>query len=309
MNRVDRLMGYLLMFQSRGLMRAQDFSAQFEVSERTVYRDIQALNEVGVPIMAMPGEGYRLMEGYYLPPITFAPAEARAIHLAMSMFSSLIREGPTQAAAATALDKIRAALPEATLKQLESLQAVIHFYAFPRHVLDFDDETFITLQEAIDQRKVVRLQYHALHNNRVTTRDIEPLKLDWVDQAWMVSGYCRLRQAIRIFRLDRIDQLTLTHERFTPRPIEETCHSEGDIGVTVKFSAEVVRWVQEQQHFSFRESQPLPSGEMVMRYKVRAFQQIEGWLLSWADGMEVLEPLELRQRVAALAAVIVQRHG
>ena len=71
MNRVDRLLGYLLLFQSRGLMRAQDFAAQFEISERTVYRDIQALSEVGVPIAAMPGEGYRLLEGYYLPPVTF----------------------------------------------------------------------------------------------------------------------------------------------------------------------------------------------------------------------------------------------
>jgi predicted DNA-binding transcriptional regulator YafY len=56
MNRVDRLMGYLLLFQSRGLMRAQDFAQQFEISERTVYRDIQALGEVGVPIIAMPAE-------------------------------------------------------------------------------------------------------------------------------------------------------------------------------------------------------------------------------------------------------------
>jgi predicted DNA-binding transcriptional regulator YafY len=64
MNRVDRLMAYLLLFQSRGLLRAQDFAQEFEISERTVYRDIQALCEVGVPIVAMPGEGYRLMEGY-----------------------------------------------------------------------------------------------------------------------------------------------------------------------------------------------------------------------------------------------------
>ena len=75
MNRVDRLMGYLLLFQSRGLMRAQDFAAQFEISERTVYRDIQALCEVGVPIAALPGEGYRLLDGYYLPPVTFSEAE------------------------------------------------------------------------------------------------------------------------------------------------------------------------------------------------------------------------------------------
>jgi predicted DNA-binding transcriptional regulator YafY len=73
-------MGYLLLFQSRGLMRAQDFAATFEISERTVYRDIQTLCEVGVPISAMPGEGYRLMEGYYLPPIAFSPDEARSLY-------------------------------------------------------------------------------------------------------------------------------------------------------------------------------------------------------------------------------------
>ena len=105
-------MGYLLLFQSRGLMRAQDFADQFEISERTVYRDIQALSEVGVPIMAMPGEGYRLMDGYYLPPIVFTPEEARALSLAVSMMTGLTEDSPTKEYAGIALDKIRAVLPE-----------------------------------------------------------------------------------------------------------------------------------------------------------------------------------------------------
>ena len=73
MNRTDRLLGYLTMLQGRSLITARQMADYFEISERTVYRDIQALCEVGVPIASMPGEGYRLMSGYHLPPIAFTP--------------------------------------------------------------------------------------------------------------------------------------------------------------------------------------------------------------------------------------------
>ena len=85
MNRTDRLLGYLTMLQGRSLITARQMADYFEISERTVYRDIQALCEVGVPIASMPGEGYRLMSGYHLPPIAFTPDEARALHLALSL--------------------------------------------------------------------------------------------------------------------------------------------------------------------------------------------------------------------------------
>ena len=99
MTRVDRLMAYLVMFQSRSLIRAQDLAERFEISERTVYRDIDALCQVGVPIYGVAGEGYRLMEGYYLPPVTFSPVEARALALALSMFMGFSVEGVTRQAA------------------------------------------------------------------------------------------------------------------------------------------------------------------------------------------------------------------
>ena len=88
MNRVDRLFGILLQLQQRRRVRAQDLAARFEVSERTIYRDMTALCEVGVPITALPGEGYELMEGYYLRPLVFTPEEAGALSLAAQMFLS-----------------------------------------------------------------------------------------------------------------------------------------------------------------------------------------------------------------------------
>lgn len=305
MNRVDRLMAYLLLFQSRGLMRAQDFAGEFEISERTVYRDIQALCEVGVPIVAMPGEGYRLMEGYYLPPISFSAGEARSLYLSISMLVGLTTPGPTQQAASTALEKIRAVLPEATLRQVEALQSVIRFYAFPRPTLTFDDKTFLTLHDAIQQRQVVRLHYHAF-SNEITERDVEPLELSYLDNAWILFGYCRLRQGLRNFRLDRIDRLALANEQFAPRELDsrERSPSREHHTVVVKFDPSVTRWVRERQHFSLVEARH----DGVMVYRPSSFEQIEGWLLSWGGKMEVLEPIELRARLAATAARIVAQH-
>lgn len=315
MNRVDRLMGYMLLFQSRGLMRAQDFAEQFEISERTVYRDIQALSEVGVPIMAMPGEGYRLMEGYYLPPIMFSPKEARALYLAISMLIGWTVPGETRSAAQAALEKIRSVLPTVSLRQVEALQAVTQFYTMPGFAIDFDDPTFLTLQEAIHQRRVVHLRYHALHSNEVTERDVEPTALVFLDKAWLLSGYCRLRQEMRSFRLDRIDRLTLQEEEFKQPPEERNWPRTSErLTIVVRFEASIVRWVQERQHFTFnaeataqlnRVEQP-DSGLMV--YQPRTFDQIEGWLLSWGDKLEVIEPVALRRHMAAIAARFLERH-
>ncbi|MCG3208211.1 MAG: hypothetical protein FOGNACKC_01813 [Anaerolineae bacterium] len=309
MNRIDRLLGYLLMFHSRDLLRAQDFAAEFEISERTVYRDIQALCEVGVPIMAMPGEGYRLMEGYYLPPVMFSQAEARALSVAVEMFTGLAAEGETKQAARLALEKIRAILPKATLAQIEALQAVIGFYTVNRTPLNLDDKKFVQLQQAVHQRRVVHLRYHALHSNDVTERDVEPLHLGYVDHGWILTGYCRLRQEERHFRLERIDRYTVKTETFMPRRVFVSRQPGSARRVLVRVDADSVRWVREAQHFTFTEELPGDDAAgVVMVYHVESLPQIQGWLLSWGDKIEVLEPPQLRTELARIAATIAARH-
>lgn len=300
-------MTYLLLLQSRDVVRAQDFAKRFEVSERTVYRDIQALCEVGVPISAMPGEGYRLMEGYYLPPIAFTSDEARAIFLAISMLDGFTEAGKTKTAVLTVLEKVRAILPKTTLQQLEALKAILHFYAFPAPLLSFDDPLFLRLQEAIHQRLVVQLQYHALNTPEATGREVEPLQLVFLDKTWMLTAYCRLRRDVRTFRLDRIDELVVCKEQFTPRQIEVKGREPGTLTVVVQFKNEVVRWVRERQHFTFERQETTESGTHMI-YRPRSFDQIEGWLLSWGDKMTVLEPLELRQQIHKTAESILTAH-
>ena len=81
MNKTDRLFAIILELQARGQCRAEDLAAAFEVNKRTIYRDVQALSEMGVPVVAVPGQGYSLMEGYFLPPLRFTTDEATMLSL------------------------------------------------------------------------------------------------------------------------------------------------------------------------------------------------------------------------------------
>jgi len=313
MNRVDRLIGYLLLLQSRRQVRAADFAKRFEISERTVYRDIQALSEVGVPIVALPGKGYQVMQGYYLPPIAFSPDEARALALSIGMMTGAASRGPTRDAGVAALEKVRAVLSSETLRQVEALLAVTRFYTHPSTQLDLEDRKLLDLQRAILDRRVVRLRYHAHTSNEVTARDVEPVELVLVDRSWILDAYCRLRQAPRGFRLTRVDGYTVLDEQFTPRSLRSHDREPDTTRVVVQFNPEIMRWVSERQHFSYSahetaEERAGGAGEAVMVYRPRALDVIAGWLLSWGDAFEVLEPRELRQHLDATAGRIAARH-
>jgi predicted DNA-binding transcriptional regulator YafY len=307
MKRMDRLLGYLVLLQSRGLVRAQDMAARFEISERTVYRDIQVLCDVGVPIVALPGEGYRLVEGYSLPPIVFSPEEARALFLAVSLLSGQAAAGETRRNAEAALEKVRAVLPRETLAQLEALAAVLSFFSVSHAPLDFDDRRLGQLQLAIQQRRVVHLRYHAPRENEQTERDVEPLQLAYVDGAWLLAGYCRLRCDLRNFRIDRIDRLVLRQERFAPREVRLAPPRRGE-RVVLRVASPQARWVRERQHYGFVEELEGEGGALLMVYRLETPDQMLGWLLSWGGQVEVLEPPELREAVRAAGARLAERH-
>src|SRR5271167_2447693 len=109
MNRTDRLLGVLLELQSRRNARAEDLAEHFETSKRTIYRDIQALCETGVPIVAQPGIGYSIMEGYFLPPVSFTPDEATMLILGAEFIAGNF-DAQYRSAARTARSKIETVL-------------------------------------------------------------------------------------------------------------------------------------------------------------------------------------------------------
>jgi predicted DNA-binding transcriptional regulator YafY len=111
MNRTDRLLAIVLELQAAGRRRAEDLAAIFEVGKRTIYRDIQALCEAGVPVISTPGQGYTLQEGYFLPPLRFSPDEALILLLGSDAMAQSF-DAEYRVATESAGRKIAGALPE-----------------------------------------------------------------------------------------------------------------------------------------------------------------------------------------------------
>ena len=309
MTRIDRLLAYLLMFQSRGLIRAQDFAERFEISERTVYRDIDALCEVGVPIYGVAGEGYRLMEGYYLRPVTFTPEEARALALALSMFTGFAVDGETRQAAGRAREKIQAILPNRQKGEVAALTAVLNFYALPQPQIDFDDQKLLAIQRAIHHNQLIDLTYYSQAGKQQTRRVVEPIELTMMNHTWLLNGYCRLRQDIRNFNLARIEQYHVLTQSFVPRKANRPRFPEEEFDLVVRFDLDAVRWVRERQHTSFVNERESTDRGVIMIYRVPAWGVISPWLLGWGDQMTILEPPHLREHVRQMGQRMAEKHA
>src|SRR6201996_6816485 len=127
MNRIDRISAILIQLQSRRVVKAQDIADRFEISLRTVYRDIRTLEEAGIPIIGEAGVGYSLMDGYRLPPVMFTKEEATAF-LTAEKFVEKLTDTSTRASHRSAMDKIRAILKTTEKDLLEDMDGNIEVF-------------------------------------------------------------------------------------------------------------------------------------------------------------------------------------
>ncbi|MGW0479954.1 helix-turn-helix transcriptional regulator [Nonomuraea sp. NPDC003214] len=224
MNRTDRL--YALVEDLRAISprcrSARELAGRFEVSVRTIERDITALQESGVPIYAETGRkgGYAIDRKMSLPPLNFTPAEAVAIAVALSRAG----DQPFGRQARSALRKVVAAMPgrEGELAR-ELARRVVHVTepAEPGGARPMGGEGISrAIEEALLRRRVLRLDY-ADAKGALTSRDVEPgVFLGGRGGFWYLVAWCRLRDDVRVFRLDRIAAASVTAERCPDRPLE-----------------------------------------------------------------------------------------
>lgn len=299
-------MAILLELQVRPNVRAEDLAQHFEVSVRTMYRDLEALSESGVPLIATPGKGYQLMEGYFLPPLAFTATEAALLVLGGQFVRRRV-DMELEAAAGTALQKLRAVLPEDRREAVRRWTSELLFSGSSRAS---DDPRLPELRAATQERRVVRLRYHAFRRASADDRDVEPISLIYFGERWHLGAYCRLRKGPRLFRLDRIDSFSVSKERFelderhALPAYTEDWKAEAPL-VRVRFDPSVERWVRERQPFTLVREEPGP----IFVYAVRREEDLLQWLLSWGSLVEVLSPATLRARLASEAYVMFSRHS
>lgn len=218
MNRIDRLTAILIHLQTKRVVRAEELADRFEMSLRTVYRDVKALMEAGVPVGSEAGKGYFIVDGYHLPPVMFTRDEASAMLMAGKLVEKMTDKS-IRTAFESALLKITSVLQTADKDRLESLHSHIEVRHVPGQQQDspFPDHFLTDIQHAIVDKEAVRLEYFSNYNNSQTTREVEPIGLFYYGQAWHLIAWCRLRTGYRDFRADRIKILEKTGSRFDAR--------------------------------------------------------------------------------------------
>ncbi|HEY0754069.1 MAG TPA: YafY family protein [Ktedonobacteraceae bacterium] len=311
MNRTDRLLAIVLELQARGRQRAEDLAETFETSKRTIYRDMLALGEAGVPLVSIPGLGYSLMEGYFLPPLSFSSEEATMLLLGSSMMA-LNFDAQYREAAQAAGRKIAGVLPEKLRAEVEYLREAIRFMASGSS--EESQEKLRQLRRAIIERITVRFIYHARYGTSseppvLQTREADPYSLISLNQVWHLSAHCHLRKAMRNFRLDRIEELELLPHTFQrsnqPCYAPQLKQERGATIVRVLFDPAIARWVREARSYYMVHEEETPQG-LLVTLKIRQENEILTWLLSWGRHVYVLEPLTLRERLAAEAEAMLR---
>lgn len=312
MNRVDRLTAMILMLQSHRVVTADQLAQHFELSVRTVYRDIAALGEAGVPIVAEAGVGYSLMRGYHVPPIMFTEEEAAALFLSGELIEQFGDES-LKGSFRTALLKVRAALPGDRKDYLSRLGHVVEIY---ERSPGRDDRSLMPVQEAVVRRRCLAIKYDAGGRGEITERVVEPLGVVFYGRHWHLVGWCRLRRAMRDFRLDRLQALEVTEEVFQGHEefsLMDYLRNEVDRDELTPVIFECECWglerVMADMPAELESHEETAEGRVRVKALAYSVNWLAGWLVGLGSSAAVIEPEELGLRVRDIALAIAGKYG
>lgn len=301
--KTDRLLAIIILLLNRGRVSATELAERFEVSIRTIYRDLEAINQAGVPIVAFPGSGggYAIMDSFKMDRQMLSPQEIHTMIAALHGVNAAMDDRTIQ----NTIEK---------LKGIEIPQRVTAF-AEPLY-LDFSpwglrksEKTSLNLiRGAIATKQTIRFLYTNAggeHQERI----VEPHMVHFKDRAWYFLGFCRIREDFRIFKLSRMRQLSVEEELFTPRTLPEGFFEElsrmdpvKHLHIVLKFAPRVRVRVEDlfdadlikyEEDGSLRVSVDYPEDDWVY-----------GLILSYGESVEVLEPPHLREVIQEKALKI-----
>ena len=307
-------MAMVVHLQSRRLVRAEELADHFEISLRTVYRDVAALGEAGIPIAGEAGVGYSLVKGYHLPPVMFTADEASALFLGSKIIDNQA-DASLRKQMGSALTKIRSILPrdrQDYLDRLDRSTAVVSrgSSSDPR----LSSESLVPIQRALAERRVLALEYSAKQRDEITKRDVEPLGLVYYADSWHLIAYCRLRKDVREFRTDRIlklesrSEVFAPHENFSLKAYLQSCKEKHFEMIQVRFQTEAMERVRREWYCGCVEETP-DRGGFLVTLAACSSDWLIGWLLSFGVKAEVLAPKHVKDRVAGEAQSIAARYA
>lgn len=296
MNKLERMTGILLVMSRKGRIRAAELAGLFEVSERTIYRDVQALSEMGVPVIAGTGTGggYSIEDGYFAEPVVLDTEECQAIYLGCDFIGGQ-RDFPLAAAARRALTKLEAVMPRGRQEEARDVlgRVVWEMKAvapgeMPR-ILDL-------LRRGMLEKRTVDILYAPLDGEPIW-RSVDVYELNYAGNAWYINGYCHLRRDMRRFKAVRVLDCRLGNEVFQRRELSAVQSRPDGPDMVVRVVAARAKILAEDPFFA--PYLALGPEDAVLTLPATDFS--ETFVLRFVMGLgsagELLDPPELRKRV------------
>jgi predicted DNA-binding transcriptional regulator YafY len=313
MNRFDRVTAILIHLQSRKVVKARDIAERFNVSLRTIYRDIRTLERAGIPILSEAGVGYSIVEGYRLPPVLFTKEEAASLLTAEKLIGTLA-DPNTSEQYKSAMYKIKSVLRSRDKELLEKIEGHLEVLSAKHQLLK--TERLQSLQEillGISERKVMFMRYFTQYNQQKTERSVEPVGVFFSGNNWHLIAYCRLRKDYRDFRIDRISHLNITDETFdrqhpTLKQYLERMNRDYDLeNVTIGVDKKIARFIEEEKYYRGFVEETEKDGYMEMIFLTAWMEGFARWYLTLADHAYIVGPGKLKKLVKSLVTAISKR--
>jgi predicted DNA-binding transcriptional regulator YafY len=316
-NVATRLISIILMLQSRGSLKASELAAELQVSERTIHRYMGMLDEMGIPIYSERGPygGFSLVRGYKLPPLIFTPEEATVLYLGAELVKDIWGASYHDAAVA-ATAKLDNVLAESMLQEVKQAQSGLVVTGWLRRDYGPWAPILDDLRQCVAHRRQVKLSYRSFRQE-ITERIVDPyaLALQWGN--WYVAGYCHLREGLRTFRIDRIQDVQPTGKTFEAPPgfdarayllrmAEERPATY--YRVAIRFDAAVAHIVRER-HEEWQELLEHEDGSVTLSFDASDLAWPCRWVLTYQDKATVVGPPELAAMVRDAARAIAARYS
>jgi len=312
--KMDRLLAIVMLLLNRKRVSARELAERFEVSLRTVYRDVETICQAGIPVMAHAGAsgGYEIMERYRLERQYLSMEELQSIVIALRGIRGPLDEGHISGL----LDKVGAMLaqPGAALSVGTEEQVIIDLN--PWRSDRGEKERLVDLRQAIGDKRLVAFTYTS-NGGEVLRRTCEPMHVVLKGYIWYLHGYCRMRNDYRIFRLSRIKSLEIMEENFVRRtdqlPETMLTWDRGHVGseplVSLRLRFEASARAQVEDYYEHGAISELPDGRLLVETSTPDEPWLYTWLLGFSTAVRVLSPASVADKLKRTAAQIADMYA
>lgn len=306
---------------SRAGKRVSELAETLGCHRRTVYRDLEALQNAGFPLYSDQEEGrtqwYLIETARQSIPIPFTITELMALYFSRDWLRGL-ENTVFHESLESLFQKIKATLPTATDHYLDSFRRAVKV-GTQRHKQYGDfRETLDQVNQAIVNQKILRITYFTMSRKRRSRRDLAPYRLWFFDGTFYLIAYCYLRRDVRVFAVDRIRSIDMREETFH-RPDERVVDGfmETSFGVfrgqkvcvKICFAPPVAGYIREKTWHSTQKLTRLKNGAVLFEAEVAGTDEIKYWVMQWGAHAEVISPETLRQEIQTEAAALLRLYG